>query len=95
MDSFFIALITFFSVAHLTFVFTHKEYKKSILFDFLKLYVAISALIVICVVIQASYEGLSGTAFLLYLLDNIWHYLLYMTVVQWFCLNISEKLSDN
>ncbi|EGR3240140.1 hypothetical protein DC909_26045 [Vibrio parahaemolyticus] len=95
MDNFFIALITFFSVANLTYVFTYKEYKIPILWLFLKLDIAIIISILVIAIIQGVSNNFSDFDLFMYVLNNCWHYFLYMCLVQWFCLNISEKLSSS
>ncbi len=95
MDNFFIALITFFSVAHLTFVFTYKEYKSPILWVFIKLDVAILTLILFSATIQGVSNDFSDFDLFMYVLNSCWYYFLYMFLVQWFCLRISEKLPSS
>lgn len=95
MDNFFIALITFFSVANLTYVFTYKEYKTPILWLFFKLDIAIIISILLVEIIQGVSNNFSDFDLFMYVLYNCWHYFLYMWLVQWFCLNISEKLPSS
>ncbi|OQU04120.1 hypothetical protein EN00_013380 [Vibrio parahaemolyticus] len=95
MDNFFIALITFFSVAHLTYVFTYKEYKTPILWLFLKLDFAITIAIFLVAIIQGLSNNFSDFDLFMYVLNSCWHYFLYISLVQWFCLNISKKLSSS
>lgn len=75
MDNFFYSVDNiFFSVAHLTYVFTYKEYKTPILWLFLKLDFAITIAIFLVAIIQGLSNNFSDFDLFMYVLNSCWHY---------------------
>ncbi len=91
MDNLMMALLTFFSVAHLTCILTFKGYPKGVDFPFQYLNISI-CFIIVCIGISESYGKEDA---LKIFLDTTWVYSVYLIVVIGFCYTLDYTIRKN
>lgn len=92
MENFYIALVTFFSVANLTCVFKLGRYPKQVAWPFI--FLNISIILAIVFVSAVSYCGSVShdKTLFIYVIGNTWYYPIFMVIVQLFCFKLANGL---